>query len=556
MPTKDFLTRRSFCATAAGVAAFARRAPALDHPVQELSFSSTGTYPDPCNDVVLDVVFAGPGGVEHRVPAFWAGAQTWRVRYAPPVPGQYRYRTIANDTANSSLHGQTGSFNAASFASSNPLYRHGAIRVAADRRHFEHIDGTPFFWLADTWWMGLCQRMRWPEDFQALAADRTAKGFSVVQIIAGLYPDMPPFDARGRNEAGYPWENGYARINPAYFDRADLRIQHLVSCGLVPCIVGCWGYFLPLMGKARIQQHWRNLIARWGAYPVVWCLAGEGTMPYYLSTTPKEDTAAQKHGWTKVARYVRATDPYHRTITIHPSSTARDSVEDASVLDFDMLQTGHGDRTSLPNTVNRVVGSLQREPKMPVLVGEVCYEGIMEASRQEVQRLMFWTAVLSGAAGHTYGANGIWQVNTAERPFGPSPHGRNWGTTPWDVAAQLPGSKMLGVGKAILARYPWWRFEPHPEWVEPHWSKENYNQPYAAGIPREVRVIFIPPSWNPPKIARLEADMTYRATYFDPTTGAAHSAGSAAGDASGEWQAPIQPTFADWVLVLDRRGPV
>jgi hypothetical protein len=324
----------------------------MDHPVQELSFSSTSTYSDPGSDVVLNVVFTGPGGVEHRVPAFWAGSQTWRVRYAPPVPGQYRFQTIANDTANSSLHGRTGSLNAVSFASSNPLYRHGAVRVAADRRHFEYIDGTPFFWLADTWWMGLCQRMRWPEDFQALAADRTAKGFSVVQIIAGLYPDMPPFDARGRNEAGYPWENGYARINPAYFDRADLRIQHLVRCGLVPCIVGCWGYFLPLMGKARIEHHWRNLIARWAAYPVVWCLAGEGTMPYYLSTTPKEDTAAQKQRWTEVARYVHATDPYHRMITIHPSSTARDSVEDASVLDFDMLQTGHGESSTNTQSAN------------------------------------------------------------------------------------------------------------------------------------------------------------------------------------------------------------
>src|ERR1039457_769639 len=86
MPTKDFLTRRSFCATAAGMAAFARGAPALDHPVQELSFSSTRTSADPGNDVVLDVVLSGPGGVEHRVPAC---AQTWRVRYAPPVPGRY-----------------------------------------------------------------------------------------------------------------------------------------------------------------------------------------------------------------------------------------------------------------------------------------------------------------------------------------------------------------------------------------------------------------------------------------------------------------------------------
>jgi hypothetical protein len=38
--------------------------------------------------------------------------------------------------------------------------------------------------------MGLTKRMPWPEGYQQLAADRIAKGFSVVQIVAGLYPDM------------------------------------------------------------------------------------------------------------------------------------------------------------------------------------------------------------------------------------------------------------------------------------------------------------------------------------------------------------------------------
>ena len=87
-------------------------------------------------------------------------------------------------------------------------------------------------------------------------------------------------------------------------------------------------------------------------------------------------------------------------------------MDDPSVLDFDMLQTGHNDRKSVPNTIETVNRSLAATPKMPVLIGEVCYEGIQEASRQEVQRFMFWSALLSGTAGHTYGANGIWQVNT------------------------------------------------------------------------------------------------------------------------------------------------
>jgi len=364
---------------------------------------------------------------------------------------------------------------------------------------------------------------------------------------------MPQFDPRGANEAGFPWEPEYTRINPAYFDMADLRIQHLVDRGLAPCIVGCWGYYLPILGMARMKRHWRYLIARWGAHPAIWCLAGEGTMPYYLSTDKDRDRATQKRGWTELAGYVRATDPFHHPITIHPSDSARNTVDDASVLDFDMLQTGHGDRASIPNTVKLVTGSRATDPPMPVLVGEVCYEGILEQSRQEVQRFMFWACMLSGAAGHTYGANGIWQVNTAQQPYGPSPHGRSWGDTPWDVASELPGSRQLGMSKALLMRYPWWRLEPHAEWAEPHWTKENYVQPYCAGIPRELRIVFMPPMWDAPAITQLEPDLPYRAFYFNPATGKEYEAGKALADSSGRWQAPVAPVFQDWVLVLDRR---
>jgi len=199
----------------------------------------------------------------------------------------------------------------------------------------------------------------------------------------------------------------------------------------------------------KVKKHWRYLIARWGAYPVVWCLAGEGTMPYYLSKTPKEDADTQKHGLTELARYVHETDPHHHPVTIHPPSSARDCVDDASVIDFDMLQTGHSDRQSVPNTIQTINRCLSASPRMPVLIGEVCYEGIQEASRQEVQRFMFWSALLSGTGGHTYGANGIWQVNTREKPYGLSPHGHSWGGPPWDVAAALPGTRGRTVDRKV-----------------------------------------------------------------------------------------------------------
>ncbi len=553
------ISRRSFCRAAALTPLALRKALpqtrfAIARCATEWSFHSGKSYRDPFNEVDLDVLFEGPGGVQHRAPAFWSGGSVWRIRYAPPAPGRYTWRTICNDTANPDLHNVSGTLQAAAYEGNNPLYRHGSIRVAADQRHFEHADGTPFFWLGDTWWMGLSKRLHWPDEFQTLAADRLAKGFSVVQIIAGLYPDMPPFDPRGANEAGYPWEKDYARMNPAYFDEADLRIQYLVDRGLMPCIVGCWGYFLPLMGVPKVKQHWRYLIARWGAYPVVWCLAGEGTMPFYLSKTRDQDSAVQKRGWTELGRYVRSIDPWRHVVTIHPSQTARDSVEDAAVLDFDMLQTGHSDRASIPNTVNRVTQSLLRTSKMPVLVGEVCYEGIMEASREEVQRFMFWSSILSGAAGHTYGANGLWQVNRAEQPFGPSPHGHSWGDTPWDVAARLPGSRQLGLAKRLLERYQWWRLEPRPEIVEPHWSQQNYVQPYAAVIPGEAYLVFIPSARSTVKLKNLERPGPYRAFFFNPSDGAERVIGEAAPDASGDWQAPEVPIFRDWILVLKRKA--
>lgn len=522
----------------------------------EWDFVSAVHYDDPFNTVELDVVFTGAQGHTWRVPAYWAGGDEWRVRFAPPQPGTYHYQTVCTDASNSGLHGQTGTLEARDYEGTNPLLAHGPLRVSADRRHFEHADGTPFLWLGDTWWMSLCNRLSWPDDFQLLAADRKAKGFTVVQVVAGLYPDMPAFDPRGANEAGFPWTEGFGTINPAYFDMADLRIRWMVHSELLPCIVSCWGYFIPLMGVDRLKKHWRYLIARYGAYPVTWCLAGEGTMPYYLSANKEADAQLQRRGWTEIARYVREIDPYHHPITIHPTDAGRNQVEDPAVLDYDMLQTGHGGYQSLPNTAHSIRKAVARQPHMPALVSEVNYEGILESSREEIQRYCYWMSMLSGAAGHTYGANGIWQVNRAEQPYGPSPHGASWGSTSWQEAYRLPGSGQLGVAKRLLERFEWWRFEPHQDWVEPRADDKDVLGPYCAGIPGEVRVYYFPTPlapWTPIQLAcSLEENVNYRAFFVDPKTGAEQPAVKVNALADGTWRIPAPPIIQDWVLVLER----
>jgi hypothetical protein len=81
---------------------------------------------------------------------------------------------------------------------------------------------------------------------------------------------------------------------------------------------------------------------------------------------------------------------------------------------------------------------------------------------------MFWLCMMNGAAGHTYGANGIWQVNRQNDPHGPSPHhngGFGYGKISWDEAMNLGGSRQVGLGKKLLEQFPWQNFQPHPEWA-------------------------------------------------------------------------------------------
>ena len=526
---------------------------------QEWSFRAAKACDDPFNKIDLDVVVTGPSGQAMTMPAFWSGGDVWRVRFAAQEPGAHTWRTVCSDASDEGLHGVEGSLTARPYEGCNPLLAKGAVRVAASQRYLEHADGTPFFWLADTWWMGLCKRITWPGEFQMLVADRVAKGFSTIQIVAGLYPDMGAYDERGLNEAGFPWEPDWARINPAYFDMADLRIDYLVRSGLMPAIVGCWGYYLPLLGLERMKKHWRYLVARWASHPVVWCIAGEVLMPYYLDFPQPPEwqekyAAEMKAGWSEMAAYVKALDPYKHVMTGHPGNSVRKSLED-EVLDIDWLQTGHGDRASLPPTVQLVVESYAMEPAKPTINSEVNYEGIGEASRQEVQRMAFWLSVLNGTCGHTYGANGIWQFNGATQPYGASPHGMAWGDTPWEEAFQLPGSKQMGIAKALLERYRWWEFVPHKEWMEPHWSPENYLAPHAAGIEKQVKIIYMPGfMWGGFKVCGLEPGVKYHAYYFDPKNGREYEIGEAVGDEEGKFAPPASKIFQDWIIVLEADG--
>jgi hypothetical protein len=421
------------------------------------------------------------------------------------------------------------------YTGGNPLLKHGFLRIAADKRHFEHADGTPFLWLADTWWKNLCKRLPW-ESFQELTADRKAKGFNAVQIVCGPYPDENMMEARWENEGGKPYTDlDFSTVNPDYFNFADRRIKHLADAGIVPVIVGGWGRpqqggksTLLQVGLDGYKRHWRNLIARYGAFPVIWIIGGE---------------AIDNYGpWSELSKYVHATDPYRHPLTYHAPANPRKALKDNAHFDFDMIGIGHDGFRVAAASLELMKFCLAQEPRRPALCGEACYEGHMQTNFQDVQRHLFWSFMLSGAAGHTYGAAGIWQASVEGDP-GIAPI-YDW--TTWKEGMNYPGGAQLGLGKQLLEQYPWSRFEVHPEWAE--------KDCFAAGIPGQVRFIYQPRrniyNWTGTVVKGLEPGVTYSAFYFDPATGRRFPQGHITAP-TGEYKSPRLPSPQDWVFVLE-----
>jgi len=537
-----------------GLSVVARAAESLKveaNRVGQLVLVSEKTYQNPFVEVELDAVVTKPDGSQLRVPMFWAGGNRWCLRYASTDVGLHSFATECSDKTNAKLHGVEGKIEVVAYKGRNTLYRHGPVRVAKDKRHFEHADGTPFFWLADTWWKNLCKRMTW-DGFRELAADRKEKGFSVIQIVCGPYPDEGPFEPSWENEGGMPYKTRDFRVlNPEYWKYADRRFEHLVDSELVPAIVGAWGRAdcdaMRNVGVDGLKRHWRYLIARYGSYPVLWILGGE------LRADSKHGAGA----WGEVGRYVRSIDPYHHPLTVH-SGYGRDAEKSNFIIDYDMVGGSHHQNEAIGSAFGVFAAAYDPAPAMPVLVGEVCYEGHMQQGFEYVQRHVFWMYMLSGAAGHTYGAAGIWHASVEGDPgcassaFGGS---KVYDWTTWREGMNYPGATQLGIGKKLLEKYPWSRFEPHPEWAE--------GGCFAAGIPGQLRFIYLPRrkiyNWKGPLVKNLDPSVDWHVYYFDPVTGRTFDQGiiKASAKAGDKAAKPINfkrdvPSPQDWVLVLER----
>jgi hypothetical protein len=522
-------------------------------PLFEYYFEATKEYDNPFFDVKLDVkIIHTLSNKEWLIPAFWMGKNKWCMRFFTPLEGEYTAYSICNHKKDSGLHEVKFSFVALASSLNHKAYRHGKLVVK--QKEFVYEDATHFFWFGDTWWMALSERLD-KDAFATLLHDRVTKNFSVIQLVAGLFPDMDSFDIRSKNSCGFAWKEGYETINPAYFDGADKRIEAIVDTGIVPCIVGAWGYYLTKMGKEKMQHHWRYLVARYSAYPVIWCVAGETSMPWYLSSTKTQEQMLLKEKWSEITAYIKQIDPYNHLLTTHPIHIASHEIINNSLLDFEMLQLGHGEKESIRSSITTLKQLHSKENK-PIVVDEINYEGILGKNNNTIQRASFWISILCGANGFSYGANGIWQVNQKNKPFGNSPSGDNWGNTPWDEAMQLRGSYELGKSVTFLQKFSWWYLEPAQHLLKQPPSFDVLQKVFCASIFQESFFLY---SMNPSALIRLkrlvlcgmQPQTSYFIYFYDPESATLQFYKKIKTNCNGEWKIPRKRFQNDWLLIAN-----
>ena len=261
--------------------------------VHEIVLHAKNNYNNPYTDVTVWAQLKGPG-FDKRVYGFWDGGDTWRIRVTATAPGTWTYTTGAS-VPDAGLAGISGGYFALEWTEEekeeNPC-RRGIVRASRNGHAMEYADGTPYVMVGDTWWPLATYRFPWTDDdeersqgpnmtLKDMIRIRKSQGYNCIGTIVA-YPtwakDGKPYTinipdehntcirsawatcgvedwfrtdidrvitARDmHNEGGRPfffpgkikgYEDlvpDYDRINPAYFQAFDKKVNYLNQNGM------------------------------------------------------------------------------------------------------------------------------------------------------------------------------------------------------------------------------------------------------------------------------------------------------------------------------------
>lgn len=506
----------------------------------EIELHSSANYANPFQDVDVTAVFTGPDGREIKRLAFWDGGDTWKVRAALTCTGGWKYEVSASD--GNEDFATEGAIECVPYEGDKDIYKHGFLRVGPQGRYLIYDDGTPFFWLGDTHWTFVTEE-RWAESnypkyesqFKACVDKRVEQKYTVYQ---SNFRDGKDYHLFGRyDEYLIDSENGLIPDVKFMQSNVDLKMQYIADAGLVHATGWTWGSAICREGMVeRYKLLVKYLIARYGAYPVVWTLAGE--VPGYFPGMKQEMTDK----WREIALETVKWDSYGTLQSVHQAAGLpfTEVYMGEEWYDFAMTQGAHGDFEIWGGNYSAYKAKF---PRMPIIESEGLYEGadsnepMSRVITDKMMRNLAYNAIQNGCCGYTYGVNGVWELQW-EAGVG----GIGWGDMAWWDGLELPGAQQLTYMREMYESVGWHRLRPIQHLIDQAGfggKVAKFSEAFFTGDDEMTTIVgyFQPASMKFCTIHGLSRK-SYTARWFDPETGEYTLITSDARPVKGTWAVP------------------
>lgn len=499
----------------------------------EVSFEASKSYSNPYVDVVADADITRPDGTAARIPLFWFGGRTFKLRLSPDVTGVWSFRVTANDAG---LNGKSGRFECV------PSPEAGGLQASKTAPgHFARQNGTPVWFMGDTAWAYFTDSS---EDnhhrpqAEYYAKKRASQGFNVIH-------SMLLSEQGVGNQNGLPFEQiGAERINPAYWREVDERLAFANRQGLTVGLALAWGdkrkvepfAWSRFPGLEARRRYARYIAARYSAFDVYFLVSGEWNAEARTRANTTEDQLFRE--FVSIGDALAAADPHHRMIGIHPMARHGSVREFASArwMSFADYQQNYRDLHG------RVL--LSRYLPGPVVNGEYGYhlrdadgDGRPDKSNSRSaaeMRFASWDIAMAGG----YVVTG----------FGTTYFGGHRDPGPFDVDApkNRDWEEQIGHLRKFFTSLEWWKFIPADSLV----SSPPKTTCWAMAIPGEAYIVYLRGARLPVSLEPGARARAYSIRQFNPRTGEFISLAGARVSTRYEYRAPDEQ---DWVVLLQAR---
>ena len=424
-------------------------------------------------------------------------------------------------------------------------FTHGKLKVSDNKRFIVHEDGTPFFYLGDTGWE-LFHRLS-KEDTEKYLDNRRAKGFTVIQAVALAELDgLNSPNAEGNKPL---IDNDPLKPNEAYFAHVDWVIKKAAEKGIYIGLLPTWGDKVDkrwgvgpiIFNKDNAFKYGQWIGNRYKNYPnIIWINGGD-----------RDGGGDNFPVWNAIGEAIKSVDKNH-LMTFHPwgERSSSEWFHQSSWLDFNMCQTGHGQRSySIYKRI--IVRDYSLTPVKPCFDGEPRYEDhpvgwnpnvLGWFNDEDIRQALYWN-LFSGAFGHTYGCHPIWQMKTPEKEAVGLAR-NNW----YDVL-DLPGAFDLIHARRLLESRPFISRVPDQSLIVTSYYPET---DYVVATRGEgYAFIYFPTGWTADIMLDKVGAKSITAYWFDPRNGESKLIEIFPGQGTRKFTPPSNGRGKDWILVLD-----